>query len=133
MSELINENISIEKTSLFDFHNKNNYIATLTAVRPPARFGGIKLSGKTVKYFKEKSKLDEGWINGGFFVLNKRIFDYIKGYKIVFEREPLQKLSKNGQLNAFLHKGFWKCMDNLKEKNELETIYKKNKNLWKTS
>ena len=119
---------------LLKSHIKSNKIATVTAVRPPVKFGEMEITKNgNVKSFIEKPQLNQGWINGGFFVLNKRIFDYIKGYKIVFEREPLQKLSKNGQLNAFLHKGFWKCMDNLKEKNELETIYKKNKNLWKTS
>ena len=78
--------------NLIKFHKKNKAIVTLTAVRPPARFGAIKIKGKKVKYFKEKSRLNEGWINGGFFVMEPKIFDYIKGDKTFLEREPLSKL-----------------------------------------
>jgi len=92
---------------LVKFHKKSKKIATLTAVRPPARFGGLKLSGNSVKYFKEKSKLDESWINGGFFVLEPEIFKFIKNNNTYFEREPLENLKKKKQLAALKHNGFW--------------------------
>ena len=90
--------INIKK--LVEFHKKNKNIATLTAVRPPARFGAIKVKGKKVTYFKEKSKLNEGWINGGFFVFEPKIFSYIRNDKTYLEKEPLTKLGKLKQLNA---------------------------------
>lgn len=110
---------------LLKFHKQNNYIVTLTAVRPKARFGGIKLSGKKVKYFKEKSKLDEGWINGGFFVMEDKIFKYIKDKKTILEQYPLEKLSKLGKLGAFKHNGFWQCVDTLRDKELLEEAIRK--------
>lgn len=119
-------NINIKK--LLSFHLKNKKIATLTAVRPPARFGAIKLKGKKITYFREKSKLDEGWINGGYFVLEPKVFDYIKGDKTFFEREPLQKISKSNQLYAYKHNGFWQCMDTLRDKELLEKELKNQKN-----
>lgn len=118
-------NVNIKK--LLKFHKKNKYYATLTAVRPPARFGGIKISGKRVKYFKEKSKLDEGWINGGFFVMEPKIIDYIKNYKTVLERQPLEKLSKLKKLGAFRHNGFWQCVDTIRDKELLEDALINNK------
>ncbi len=117
-------NVDIKK--LVKFHKKNKKIATLTAVRPPARFGAIKISNNKVKYFKEKSKLDEGWINGGFFVLEKKFLDYIKGDNTFLEREPLEKVCKKNQLLAFKHDGFWQCMDTLRDKKFLDDILKKN-------
>ena len=102
--------------NLLKHHIKSKKYATLTAVRPPARFGAIKLLKNKVIYFKEKSKLDEGWINGGFFVFNKKIFNFIKNDKTFLEREPLQIISKRKQLNAFKHSGFWQCMDTLRDK-----------------
>ena len=114
--------VNLEK--LLKVHKKSKKIATLTAVRPPARFGAIKIFKNRVSYFKEKSKLDEGWINGGFFVLEPKIFKFIKGDKSFFEREPLQKISKLKQLNAFKHKGFWQCMDTLRDKEILEKALK---------
>lgn len=116
-------NVNLKK--LVNHHIKHKKYATLTAVRPPARFGAIKLNNNRVSYFKEKSKLDEGWINGGFFVFNKKIFDFIKGDKTYLEREPLQKISKNNQLFAFKHEGFWQCMDTLRDKEILEKKIKK--------
>ena len=116
-------NVNVKK--LINFHFRNNKIGTLSAVRPPARFGAIKLNGKRITYFKEKSKLDEGWINGGFFVLEPKIFDYIKGDQTFFEREPLQRISRIKQLYAFKHKGFWQCMDTLRDKEILENAIKK--------
>ena len=111
-------NVNLKK--LLNFHKKNKKIATLTAVRPPARFGAIKIKGSQVSYFKEKSKLDEGWINGGFFILEPGIFKYIKGDQTFFEREPLQKISKLKSLCAYKHHGFWQCMDTLRDKEILE-------------
>ena len=115
-------NVDLKK--LLKTHKKNKKIGTLTAVRPPARFGAIKIYNNRVSYFKEKSKLDEGWINGGFFVLEPSIFKFIKGDKTFFEREPLQKVSKLNQLHAFKHKGFWQCMDTLRDKEILEKALK---------
>ena len=117
-------NVNIKK--LIQFHRKNKKIATLTAVRPPARFGSIKINGKIVKVFREKSKLDEGWINGGFFVFDPKVFEYIKNDSTFLEKEPLEIISKKKQLIAYKHEGFWHCMDTLRDKNFIEKILKKN-------
>ena len=100
-------------------------IATLTAVRPPARFGAIKIKGNTVKVFREKSSLDESWINGGFFVFEPSIFNYIKNDKTFLEKEPLEIISKKKQLLAFKHYGFWQCMDTKRDKDLIEKIFKR--------
>ena len=111
---------------LVKFQKKKKKIATLTAVRPPARFGGLKLSGNSVKYFKEKSKLDESWINGGFFVLEPEIFKFIKNNNTYFEREPLENLTKRKQLAALKHDGFWQCMDTKRDKDNIDKLLRKN-------
>ncbi len=116
-------NINIKK--LLNFHNKGKKFATLTAVRPPARFGAIKIKNKFVTYFKEKSKLDEGWINGGFFVFEPTIFNIIKGDNTYLEREPLNILSKKKQLIAYKHEGFWECMDTKRDRDRLNKIINK--------
>ena len=118
-------NINLKK--LLRFHIKNNKLVTLAAVRPPARFGAIKLNGNLVNYFKEKSKLDEGWINGGFFVMEPEFLKFIKGDKTFLEREPLEKLLKKNELIAYKHKNFWQCMDTLRDKKILEEALLKNK------
>ena len=118
-------NINIKK--LLNFHRKNKNIATLSAVRPPARIGVLKLSGNKIKYFKEKSKLDIGWINGGFFVMEPSIFKYIKNDQTYLEREPLEKLTKIKKISAFRHQGFWQCMDTKRDKELLDKILKKKK------
>ena len=118
-------NVNLKK--LIKFHKQNKYFVTLTAVRPPARFGGIKISGKRVKYFKEKSKLDEGWINGGFFVMEPKIFDYIKNSKTILEQYPLEKLSSQKKLGAYKHNGFWQCVDTIRDKELLEMAVKNKK------
>lgn len=118
-------NVNLRK--LVNFHKKNKKIATLTAVRPPARFGAIRIKGNKIKYFKEKSKLDVGWINGGFFVFNRKIFNYIKGDGTYLEREPLQRISKKGELLAFKHQGYWQCMDTVRDKQIIEESLKKKK------
>ena len=110
---------------LLKFHIKNKNCVTLTAVRPPARFGAFKISGPRVKYFKEKSSLDEGWINGGFFVMEPKIFDFIRNDKTFLEREPLENISKQNKLGAFKHHGFWQCMDTIRDKEILELAIKK--------
>lgn len=112
--------VNIKK--LLKFHNKKKKLITLTAVRPPARFGAIKLNGEQVKYFKEKSKLDEGWINGGFFVIEPKFLTLIKSSRTFLEREPLEIACKKKQLLAFKHHGFWQCIDT---KRDLELIKKK--------
>ena len=118
-------NVNIKK--LIDFHKKNNKLVSLTAVRPPARFGAIKILGNKVKYFKEKSKLDEGWINGGFFVMQPEFLNYIKNDQTFLEREPMELLTKKNQLVAFKHDNFWQCMDTKRDMDNLNIILK-NKN-----
>ena len=112
-------NVNIKK--LLNFHKKNNKLVTVTAVRPPARFGVLKFTGNLVKYFKEKSKVDEGWINGGFFVMETDFLKFIKNDKVYLERYPLEKTSKKKQLIAFKHEGFWQCVDT---KRDLDKIRK---------
>ena len=113
-------NVNLKK--LLKFHKKNKKLVTLTAVRPPARFGALKLKGQNVSYFKEKSKLDEGWINGGFFVMEPAFLQFIKNDSTYLEREPLEKASKKRQLAAFRHEGFWQCMDTKRDKDALNKI-----------
>ena len=117
-------NVNIKK--LLTFHKKNKKLVTLTAVRPPARFGVIKLKGNFVNYFKEKSKMDEGWINGGFFVMNAKFLNFIKNSQTFLEKEPLERATKQKQLAAFKHRVFWQCMDNKRDKDKLDEILKKN-------
>ena len=113
-------NVNLKK--LLKFHKKNKKLVTLTAVRPPARFGAIRLKGQHVSYFKEKSNLDEGWINGGFFVVEPEFLKFIKNDKTYLEREPLEAVTKKRQLMAFRHKGFWQCMDTKRDKDRLNKI-----------
>ena len=117
----------INLTKLLKFHNRNKKLVTLTAVRPPARFGAIKLKGNTVTTFKEKAKMDEGWINGGFFVIEPKFLDLIKNDQTFLEKEPLESAGKKGQLCAFKHNGFWQCMDTKRDKDKLEEILKNKK------
>ena len=116
-------NINIK--NLLKFHLKNKKLITMTAVRPPARFGALKLRGKYVTYFKEKSKLDEGWINGGFFVIEPKFIDLIKNDNSFLERQPLEIVTKKKQLLAYRHDGFWQCIDTKRDKDHLEEILKK--------
>ena len=117
----------INLTKLLKFHNRNKKLVTLTAVRPPARFGAIKLKGNTVTTFKEKAKMDEGWINGGFFVIEPKFLDLIKNDQTFLEKEPLESAGKKDQLCAFKHNGFWQCMDTKRDKDKLEEILKNKK------
>ena len=109
---------------LVNFHKKNKSLATITAVRPPARFGSIKIKKNDVYYFKEKSSVDEGWINGGFFVFEPEIFKYIKNDSTYLEREPFEKLAKKKKIKAYKHQGFWQCMDTKRDKILLDKIIK---------
>ncbi len=116
-------NVNLKK--LLKFHNNNNKLVTLTAVRPPARFGAVKLKGNLVKYFKEKSKLDEGWINGGFFVMEPKFLKYIKNDRTFLERKPLEKMFKKKQLVAYRHSGFWQCVDTKRDLDFIKENIKK--------
>jgi len=113
------------------FHNDHGKIATVTAVRPPVRFGELKISRSKVKSFKEKPQVGQGWINGGFFIFNNEIFNFIKNDQTMLEKEPLEKLTKTNQLMAFRHKGFWKCMDTMRDKILLNKLWKKGNAPWK--
>ena len=110
--------INIKK--LLNFHVKKKNIITLYAVRPPARFGGIKLVGTKVRYFKEKSRLDEGWINGGFMIVEPEIFKFLPGDKTIFERDPLESICKKKKLGAYKHDGFWQYKNTNRDKEILE-------------
>ena len=110
---------------LVSFHKKKKKLITLTAVRPPARFGAIKIRGSYVKYFKEKSQIDEGWINGGFFVVDPKFLKLIKRDATFLEREPLEKATKSNQLVAYKHHGFWQCLDTKRDIELINKVYKK--------
>jgi glucose-1-phosphate cytidylyltransferase len=123
-------NVNIKK--LIKFHHKNKAIATLTAVNPPLRFGMLELDKKSsVSRFSEKPKTSLQYINGGFFVLSKEIFKYLGNDKTIFEKKPLEKLVKNKKLMAFKHKGFWMCMDNLRDWELLNKSWEHKKAPWK--
>ena len=117
----------INLKKLVSFHQRNKSIMTLTAVRPPARFGSIKIKNNFVHYFKEKSSVDEGWINGGFFVFEPEIFNYLKNDKTYLERDPFEKLAKKKNIKAYKHPGFWQCMDTKRDKDLLDQIIKNKK------
>ncbi len=117
---------------LLEFHRSHGKLATLTAVRPPARYGYMKFDGDRIVEFTEKPQIGEGWINGAFFVLEPGIFDYIDGDETVWEREPLERLARDGQLMAYRHTSFWQCMDTLREKYILESLWQSGKAPWKT-
>ena len=113
------------------FHKNHGKIATITAVRPPVRFGELKIGRNKVKSFKEKPQVGQGWINGGFFIFNNKVLNFIKDDQTMLEKEPLEKLTKTGQLMAFEHKGFWKCMDTMRDKILLNKLWKEGNALWK--
>lgn len=116
---------------LVKFHKQQTNLATVTATRPAARFGALEMDGHKVKAFVEKPITENGWINGGFFVLNKQVLDYIDGDETPWEREPMQKLASSGNLGAFKHEGFWQPMDTLREKHYLEDLWAKDAAPWK--
>jgi len=114
----------IHVSRLLDFHRKHGKLATITAVRPPARFGTMTFDGDLVVEFKEKPQTGRGWINGGFFVFESDVFDYLKDDTTILERDPLERLAADGQLVAYKHDGFWQCMDTMRDKIHLEELYK---------
>lgn len=122
-------NIDISK--LIEFHEKSGLEATVSAVKPPGRFGALEIENGKAKRFLEKPQGDGSYINGGFFVLNKSILDKIKDDSSVFEKDPLRSLAEEGQLATYVHDGFWQPMDTLREKNILEDLYVKNNAKWK--
>ena len=117
---------------LLAFHRSHGKLATLTAVRPPARYGHLVFDGDRVEQFTEKPQTVEGWINGAFFVLEPAVFDYIEGDDTQWEKEPLERLAQDGQLMAYRHTSFWQCMDTLRDKYVLETLWQKGNPPWKT-
>ncbi len=117
--------------ALLEFHRAHGRLATVTAVRPPARFGALHLDGDSVREFSEKPQTREGWINGGFFVFEPAIFDYLEDDSSVLEREPLEKVAAAGELMAYKHRGFWQPMDTLREKQLLESLWSEGKAPWK--
>ena len=123
-------NINLDE--LVDFHKSHRKMVTVTAVHPVARFGELSLNGSKVEKFKEKPQTDNGWINGGFFVVEPQFFDFIKGDDVILEKEPLEELSKMGELMAYQHNGFWQCMDTRRDKDFLEDMWKKNRPPWTT-
>ncbi len=122
-------NINLE--TLHSYYQENKTLACVTAAQPPGRFGALEVKGHKVVGFKEKPKGDGGWINAGFFILSKKIFDYIDGDQTIWERDPLEKVAKEGQLSVFKHEGFWQPMDTLRDKNYLEELWKSGKAPWK--
>lgn len=117
---------------LLSFHRAHGRLATVTAVRPPARFGHMEFEGDMVASFSEKPQTSEGWINGAFFVIEPGVFDYIAGDDTQFEREPMEGLARDGQLAAFRHQSFWQCMDTLRDKKLLERLWNSGKAPWKS-
>lgn len=122
----------INLSQLVDFHHRHKKMITMTAVQPEGRFGALSLNenGK-VDSFLEKPKGDGTWINGGFFVCQPEVLDYIADDTTVFEKEPLEQLAKDGELHSFKHAGFWKCMDTLRDKNHLNELWSTNNSKWK--
>lgn len=117
---------------LIDFHKSHGKIVTITAIQPGGRFGMLNIDdNEGINSFKEKPKEDGGWINGGFMVLNPEIIDYIDGDSTPFEKKPLETVASEGQLKAFLHYGFWQCMDTMRDKELLEKLWASNKAPWK--
>ncbi len=119
-------------TELIKFHKQHGKLATLTATQPPGRFGALALSGNEVLNFQEKPHGDGSWINGGFFVLSPKVLNYIAGDETVWEREPMERLAKEGQIAAHFHSGFWQPMDTLRDKMHLEELWASGNAPWKT-
>jgi glucose-1-phosphate cytidylyltransferase len=122
----------INITNLIAFHKRHGKIATVTAVEPGGRYGALGLDGNTVTGFLEKPKGEVGWINGGFFVLSPKVIDYIENDSTSWEGEPLSRLARERQMEAYRHHGFWQAMDTLREKNLLEELWKSGKAPWRT-
>lgn len=122
----------VDLDALLAFHRSHGRLATVTAVRPPARFGRLHLDGDQVTAFGEKSQSEEGWINGGFFVLNRKVSDFIEGDTTLWEKEPLSRLALRGELMAHRHEGYWQPMDTLRERQDLESLWESGGAPWVT-
>jgi glucose-1-phosphate cytidylyltransferase len=122
---------SVDLTKLIDFHKQHGKLATMTAVQPPGRFGALEIEGTQINAFLEKPQGDGGWINGGFFVLNPRVLDLIDSDQTLWEKQPLENLAQQGQLQSFFHSGFWQPMDTLRDKNHLEELWASGNAPWK--
>lgn len=122
---------NVDIASLIEFHQKHGKLATLTATQPPGRFGALSLSGNRIESFQEKPHGDGAWVNGGFFVLSPCVLDYIDGDHTVWEREPMERLARDGEMMAFFHDRFWQPMDTLRDKNYLEELWASGKAPWK--
>lgn len=122
---------NVNLPELLAFHQSHGRMATVTAVRPPPRFGKLDIRGDAVVSFSEKSKLEEEWISGAFFVLEPEVLGYIDGDDVQWEKEPLERLAKDGQLMAYRHEGFWRCMDTLQDKNLLQGLWEQGTPPWK--
>ena len=120
----------IDIHELHQFHLSHGRLATLTAVRPPARFGTMLFDGDRVAEFKEKPQTGEGWINGGYFVFEPEIFDYLQGDETVLEGSPFERLAADGELMAYRHDGFWQCMDTLRDKTRLQELWESGNAPW---
>jgi glucose-1-phosphate cytidylyltransferase len=123
---------NVNLKDLLAFHRSHGKLATVTAVRPPARFGCMIFEGDRVREFSEKPQASEGWINGAFFVLEPGIFDYVDGDQTAWEKDPMERLAREGQLMAYRHTGFWQCMDTIRDKRLLENLWDSNNAPWAT-
>ena len=122
---------NVDLNKLIEFHKSHGKIATMSAVRPVAKFGELIINEQgEVESFKEKPQLEQGWINGGFFIFEPEIFDYLGGDEIMLEREPLEKLVINNQLMSYKHDGFWKCMDTKRDHEQFEKMYSEGNTPW---
>jgi glucose-1-phosphate cytidylyltransferase len=121
----------VDINKLVAFHRSHGKLATVTAVRPPARFGGMVFDGDQVTEFREKPQTGEGWINGGFFIFEPGVFDYLDGDATVLEGAPLEELAQDGQLMAYKHEGFWQCMDTIRDRQLLEHLWLNGRAPWK--
>ena len=121
-------NININE--LISFHKSHKKTLTMSAVRPPARFGALKLKDDKIVKFKEKVQLNDNWINGGFFVVNQKFFRYLDNDQTILEKEPIEKVVKDDEIRAFRHEGFWQCMDHKVDKDYLDKLVKENKAPW---
>ena len=122
-------NVKIDE--LVNFHFDKKVLATVTACKPPEKYGLLKIENEKVVDFQEKPHIEGKWVNGGFFVLNPQVFDYIKNDSTVWEKEPMEKLTKDGQLSAYKHRGFYQPMDTISDKNHLEKLWQNNEAFWK--
>ena len=121
----------VKINELIDFHSDKKVLATVTACKPPEKYGLLKIENEKVVDFQEKPHIEGEWVNGGFFVLNPQVFDYVKNDSTVWEKEPMEKLTKDGQLSAYKHRGFYQPMDTISDKNYLEKLWQNNQASWK--